>query len=138
MGPGWRCRQYGLSYGSLPLTRPYMPKVAITSPMTKLNRTFWIRKARMLAEESSTARLAKPLSTNSVPTVMLTVEAVLPPITVPVISTKATSTDTRLSRPLLERPAIGSPSVLKKESPSARPRQPKTSRAVPQSPAPTR
>jgi hypothetical protein len=127
-----------LSCGSVPLTRPYIPNVISIRPTTKLNRTFWRRNARKLKSVSSSARLTKPLSRKATPSHMLSVEATLPPTTMPANSTHPTTIDRTLSAPFVFRPATVSPSVSKNPTVPISPRIPKMSSTKPISPAPIR
>src|SRR5690606_35146417 len=123
---GWRDRQYGLSYGRRPLNRPYMPNVSSTTPTAKTQSTFGMRRASRLYGVSSTARDVRPLSTNTAPSTMLTVEAKVPPTSAPPSSSEPNATMRKPTASVVETPENTSPSVVRNAAWSAAPSRPRT------------
>lgn len=119
-------------------TRPYIPKVRMTSPMMKLKMTLVMPKSRKFAGRSRTKMCANPLSRNSVPTVMFSVDAVLPPTKAPAMRASPTTSEMALREVFDVMPAIRSPLVLNGLSVSAKPRAAKRSRIRPHTADPQR
>ncbi|CAM5724529.1 hypothetical protein SGLAM104S_10095 [Streptomyces glaucescens] len=97
-----------------------------------------MRNARKFCSVFSSPRLRKPLRMKATPTIMLSVDAKLPPITIPTKSSSPTQIDSTLSAPLVLRPATWSPRVSKKPTLSIRPRMPNAISTRPIRPAPIR